>query len=277
LHFLESTLKRHGYYCRSRRAGRTSRSRSCISCAGRKARCDNRRPACSRCLSKAIECHYPANTAKDTGSGIQSSDDATTEQREVAPSFLAHFPGFENRQEASDDGVIGHDSAPLISNLEFANIGEKHPDWDDLGIDFVDFLNTQTNDEMVQCLPTPSTDYAAQVQHALVPLSISIPSVPTCNVRSLIHRPNMNTGTSRTVNLILHTLKSYPLMIQRHNTLPPFIHPRLVSPEVENNAMEPLTNCINLVHMISHGVHGSRKLFWENVQLECERICIEVR
>lgn len=200
-----------------------------------------------------------------------------TEQGEVAPSFLPHFPGFENRQAASDDGVIAHDSAPLISNLEFANIGERHPDWDDLGIDFVDFLNTQANGEMVQCLPTPLTDYTAQVQRALIPLSTSIPSVPTFNEISLIHRPNMSTGTSRTVNLILHTPKSYPLMIQRHNTLPPFIHPRLVSPEDENSAMERLTNRIHLVHMISHGVHGSRKLFWENVQLECERICIEVR
>ena len=32
--------------------------------------------------------------------------------------------------------------------------------------------------------------------------------------------------------------------------------------------MEPLNNCISLVHMISGGVRGSRKLFWKVVRLE---------
>ncbi|KFY91853.1 hypothetical protein V498_05290, partial [Pseudogymnoascus sp. VKM F-4517 (FW-2822)] len=58
-------------------------------------------------------------------------------------------------------------------------------------------------------------------------------------------------------------------------SLPPFIHPRLISSEAENNHMEPLTNCICLVHMISSGIRGSRKLFWKNVQMECERMCEE--
>ncbi|KAJ6086544.1 hypothetical protein N7467_005458 [Penicillium canescens] len=39
--------------------------------------------------------------------------------------------------------------------------------------------------------------------------------------------------------------------------------------------MEPLDNCINLVHMISGGMRGSRKLFWRNVRMECERLCAE--
>jgi hypothetical protein len=30
------------------------------------------------------------------------------------------------------------------------------------------------------------------------------------------------------------------------------------------------------VHMISSGVQGSRKLFWKNVRMECERLCEEV-
>ncbi|KAJ5833633.1 hypothetical protein N7474_001944 [Penicillium riverlandense] len=39
--------------------------------------------------------------------------------------------------------------------------------------------------------------------------------------------------------------------------------------------MEPLSNCISLVHMISSGTRGSRKLFWRNVRMECERLCSE--
>ncbi|KAJ5316801.1 hypothetical protein N7508_001309 [Penicillium antarcticum] len=39
--------------------------------------------------------------------------------------------------------------------------------------------------------------------------------------------------------------------------------------------METLDNCITLVHMISSGSRGSRKLFWKNVRMECERLCSE--
>lgn len=67
-------------------------------------------------------------------------------------------------------------------------------------------------------------------------------------------------------------------MMLRHKSLPPFIHSSLVSfdGDNENAHMESLTNCISLVHMISSGVQRSRKLFWENVGLECERISEEV-
>jgi hypothetical protein len=76
------------------------------------------------------------------------------------------------------------------------------------------------------------------------------------------------------------------MMMQRHNgsqnSLPPFIHPHLASSDFgidmgENaDPMEPLHNCISLVHMLGGGVRGSRKLFWKNVRLECERFCKEV-
>ena len=71
---LEATLKRHKYYCQSRRVTDITGSRACISCARGKARCDNRQPECSRCITKAIECHYPANTPKSPGRRIQHSD-----------------------------------------------------------------------------------------------------------------------------------------------------------------------------------------------------------
>ena len=203
------------------------------------------------------------------------------------PSLVADSPSVENRQEASNDGDITLDSALVISDPEFAEIGAEYLDWVAPDIDFADFLNPQTNEETVQYSSsgssslvrhsTLSTDQTVQVQPAMSSSNVSIPTLPTSNLRSLIQRPKLKTGAQRIANLILHTLKSYPLMMLRHNTLPPFIHPRLISSDVENNYMEPLTNCISLVRMISSGVQGSRKLFWKNVRLECERLCEEVR
>ena len=85
-------------------------------------------------------------------------------------------------------------------------------------------------------------------------------------------RPKMHPRADRTTNLIFYTLKSYPLMLCQH-ALPPFIHSSYVLFTDEGTTTEPLENCITLMHMMASGVQGSRKLFWRNVQQECERIC----
>jgi len=194
----------------------------------------------------------------------------------------------EDRLEASNNDYILPDGAPVVSGPDFANIGGEHLDWNDLDMNFANFLNSQMNDKTVQYPSsgsssslirhwTPSTYQTVEIQEALLSPKVSIPPIPTPNIRSLIQRPKIGTGSQRIANLILHTLKSYPLMMLRYNTLPPFIHPGLISSDVEDDHMEPLTNCINLVQMISGGVQGSRKLFWKNVRLECERLFEEVR
>ena len=203
----------------------------------------------------------------------------------TAPSLEADSPSVESQQGVSSNADINLASALGIS--EFAGTGGEYLGWDVPDIDFADFLNPQTNDEIVQTpssrssvLIRPSaasTDRTVQVNQVSSFPNISIPTLPSSTaLRTLILRPKLKTGAQRIANLILSTLKSYPLMMLRHNTLPPFIHPRLISSNVENNHMEPLTNCISLMQMISSGVQGSRKLFWKNVRMECERLHEEV-
>jgi hypothetical protein len=228
-------------------------------------------------MTKSIKCNYPAKTPKGTGPRIQHSDDPPTKQRKMAPSLSAVSPSVENRQEASNDGNNVLDSTLVVG---------EYLDLDVPDIDFADFWNPQMNDDYFQYPlsgssssvrhSTPSANSTVQVQQAISSPIVSISALPTSNPRSLIRRPKMKTGAQRIANLILHTLKSYPLMMIRHNNLPPFIHPSLISSNVENNDIEPLTNCICLVHMISGGAQGSRKLFWKNVRMECERLCEEV-
>ncbi|KAL4785911.1 hypothetical protein BJX76DRAFT_150577 [Aspergillus varians] len=306
----QSALKRHGYYCRSRRAGPATRSRSCISCARRKARCDNRRPGCSQCSSKGVECHYPIPASRnrqnavpsietDSGSGVGSSQGISRLGDIIPDPSLALAvsdpdPGF------ADIGLLGE--------------GE-YLDWDynALDISFPDSMNTipQMNEKTGQypySLPssltgtiphsTPassssSSTLAIQIQ-SQQPMSspkISIPSLPYLP-RLLIHRPHLNAGGKRTSTLIMHTLKSYLLMLLRDNALPPFIHPYSVSsfgspsqsppsnaedkaetvPQ-SNLGYRPLANCIALVQTLGNSSQErSRKPFWANVQVECERL-----
>ncbi|KAI0539626.1 hypothetical protein GGR58DRAFT_217272 [Xylaria digitata] len=122
---------------------------------------------------------------------------------------------------------------------------------------------------------SPSAHQTVSGQQNLRYSALMIPKTPTSAVRSLVQRPRRHAGGQRISKLIFHTLKSYPLMMLRDNTLPPFIHPSTVSSDVENPNMWPLTNCMSLTHILAGGVQGSRKLFWKNVQLECERISDE--
>ena len=123
---------------------------------------------------------------------------------------------------------------------------------------------------------SPST-YQPDDRHEVIsPPNATIPISPTSTFRSITQRAKMKTGPQRIADMMFYTLKSYPLMLRR-GELPPFIHPRLLSFEFENSDIEPLTNCISLMHIIRSRVQGSRKLFWKNVQLECERLYAEVR
>ena len=145
----------------------------------------------------------------------------------------------------------------------------------DLQSDEIDhYPSTEGSGRSLISRSTPPINPNVQIRQPIPPSSRSIPAVPTSNPRSFIQRSNMKAGTERTATLIRHMLKSYVLKMLRHKSLPPFIHPYLVSAEF---AMEPLDNCINLVHMISGEMKGGRKLFWRNVRMECERLCAEVR
>ncbi|OBT89058.1 hypothetical protein VE02_02017 [Pseudogymnoascus sp. 03VT05] len=219
------------------------------------------------------------------GRKIRHGENEQIGRRTAVPSLVAGSPSAENSQEARNDGDIFLDSISVVLDSAFTGTGGNYLDWDNPQIDFGEFLDPQSNVGALQYPPlgpspslnywTPPTNQTLHVpQHIFAPY-MSIPKQPAMTIRSLIRRPKVSAGAQRTANLILHTLKSYPLMMLRHGSLPPFIHPRLISSEAESNNMEPLTNCICLMHMISSGIRGGRKLFWKNVQMECERLCEE--
>ncbi|KAI5201221.1 hypothetical protein AUEXF2481DRAFT_28273 [Aureobasidium subglaciale EXF-2481] len=56
-----------------------------------------------------------------------------------------------------------------------------------------------------------------------------------------------------------------------HDILPPFIHPASMALS-DDSDMEPLANCLSLMHMLGGGFRGSRKLLWRNVRSESERM-----
>ena len=281
---LESTLKRHGYYCRSHRPSNATKPRSCGPCVKRKSRCDNKQPQCSRCVTKGIACRYPVNTKQRAGPRVQHADDAPTTQRKkpsVARGLLNTADKYDAGNNADAD-VVGVLAMP---NSDFTDPAVEYIDWDNSDIDLTDLWNPQLSEGIPSpssspsssSTPssTPSTD--RMIQRQAISRIPSIPPTPTYSARSLIRRPKVRNGSQRIATLMMHTLNSYPLMMLGEKALPPFIHPHQLSLDVKKESMEPLSNCMSLVYMISNGAQGSRKLFWRNVQLECERLCAEVR
>ncbi|KAI9708235.1 MAG: hypothetical protein M1820_004189 [Bogoriella megaspora] len=231
------------------------------------------------------QCNKPFDklgAPKTTKSRTQQIHDASAERRNKVHSSLVESADVESCQKVNGDVDVILNSALDVSDQDFVNLNEEFLNWDDPNVELTDFLFPQTDEEAVQYpysgsspLVRPSTSSPGQIMQAqqiISPSIVSIPAEPTRYFRSIAQRPKAKAGTQRIANLILHTLKSYPLMMLRQNALPPFIHPTLISSDSENNCMESLTNCISLVHMISGGVQGSRKLFWKNVRLECERL-----
>jgi hypothetical protein len=177
-----------------------------------------------------------------------------------------------------------------ISLPDFPSVGDNYLGFEETNININDFLTTMSNPSpnfpSLVPVSTSTADGTAQGQEQQLgsrsPTEPCIPPSPSFMVRSLIRRPKLQQpGTQRISSLIFHTLKSYPLMMLHHeDALPPFIHPSLVSKldgvAEEDRFTAPLTNCISLMHMLGSEVRGTRKLFWKNVRMECERLLDEV-
>ncbi|KAL4926818.1 Zn(II)2Cys6 transcription factor domain-containing protein [Aspergillus undulatus] len=281
------TLQRHGYYCRSRRAGppAISRSRSCIACAKRKTRCDNRRPRCSRCLGKGVECRYPNPLSASRQRSRPYSNTPSlltgTETSSDADVGSAQEIGGHGHSHGGSDAVLDNAltlPAPASNPLDvevsgFAIEGDDYIDWSnpvpEVNLTDFDFLN-----------PIPQSGYktAHVPNHPFspeIPTSTPMPLAPTLLPRLLVHRPNTTPGGQRTSTLIMHTLKSYLMMLVRDNTPPPFIHLSLVPIPANRNSgvYNPLLTCLKFIQSLKNTLQDkSRRIFWDNVRGECERL-----
>jgi hypothetical protein len=236
-------------------------------------------------MTRHIDCHYPASTTKVVGR--RARDKGGDDVPAAGLSTTAHLTTSDPPDDI-DYHPLQDELATLVpAALETS--GNGWFDWNNPIFDFAEPLsNWQAKGDAVQFSqpltstlihePPPSALPKFIRQHAVSSPYMSIPRQPLDILGSLVQRPKTGPKTQRTATLILKTLKSYPLMLLQPDSLPPFVHPRMIaSAGAENDNMEPLNNCISLLHMVRSGVPGNRKLFWRNVRMECERFYQEVR
>ncbi|KAL4959926.1 uncharacterized protein BDV14DRAFT_212080 [Aspergillus stella-maris] len=148
---------------------------------------------------------------------------------------------------------------------DFININWPDPNLDAVNFGEFDFLD-----------PVPNLQASKTTEYHYLPtptphISLSIPALP----RLITRRPSESPGKKRTASLILHTLKSYLLMLMRdNNSLPPFIHPSPIRDQDSNDTVyDPLGTCLTLLKSFNNiSKDKSRKGFWNNVRSECERM-----
>jgi hypothetical protein len=260
----ESTLKRHGYYCRTRNgSGPKSRMRSCVACAKAKARCDNTFPTCSRCTAKNLPCHHTGRiSSKGVRLGKSGVDQQNVEchQQFCIPSFNeAHPPSVHIDSEFLEPLTFG-----------FENVGTEELVWDiydaeKAGTQCPNQLNLKTS--LPISIDTPHDQAVIRTPY--------IPEMPSYGLRSFAQKPASRGGGRMTATLIFRILTSYPAMLRDHKSPPPFVHPSFLN--FENRSMDSLTTCSSLMQMLGSGGEGSRSLLWKNVRLECERLQAQVR
>ncbi|KAH8434260.1 uncharacterized protein LDX57_011898 [Aspergillus melleus] len=285
-----STLKRHGYYCRTRNGVQPPRARACVSCVSTKTRCDNARPACSRCSTKGLHCRYPARAIRAAEMN-RTRMPSTTEQQQPAPAFDPMPSSIAQASALLDlaSDIDGVAYGPALSSWppqETLGFDPCFGAWDDTDWQFLlsspavantglyssSFSQTTGADSET---PSSSSDNRLDPQGVTTAES-QIPRLPTYDMPSILRRQHADAGTERVSQIILQTLKSYPLMMIRQKSPPPFLHPSLLAastPDETADSLEPWHNCMNLVYMANSKIKGSRRLFWRNVQAECERFC----
>lgn len=250
-----STHKRHGFYCRSKKADphpHISRKRSCQLCIRRKTRCDTKRPSCSFCTSAGRGCNYEEDTPVDSTLTTSSESDAIC----TIASPLGLFEGQKLLE---------------ISSMQ---------DWTQEALSFdEDWDLTKTTIKS----PTVSVPTSSYGGFQLFQASPSIPgldinSAPLItplinNFRALPTRKILKTGSEMSVTFVRQILSSYPGMMLRKETFPPFIHSSYC---LHGQMPQPLVNCMSIVQMFSTRTPASNEFVWRTIRMEQERLWVEV-
>jgi hypothetical protein len=216
-----------------------------------------------------VRCSYPESTRRRPKGDAHSN--SRTEPDRHTPNF-AEALSSSLASEAKSDYWTPSTGVFDISAHDFASLPDDlfstYPDID-LGP-----MNGQLDTPSV-LVTTNSGDTQVTAWTSNSPYT-PIPRAPTALIRSF-QRHTPQPRSTHFSHLIIQTLRSYPVALLHSSTLPPYIHPTFTH-STAGPDLEPLTTCLSLLHMLRASPPStSRRLFWRNVQFECERFVAECR
>jgi hypothetical protein len=268
LMIIASTYKRHGYYCRSKKPGQTiSRKRACTSCSRAKIRCDWKLPRCTNCTTKDSECHY-------TDGALQNILNATS----TISDDVDYPEGSSLVLSKSNDGLFSQDTPGELTSVLWPRFS--------LGLDGINDVSAPVTFSAKDSLREPIfANMLDLTDQSVLTASFPIPPASSYFPRSLddsnrciIRRRLINPHAQTHATLIIQILASFPTMMLRKDTFPPFIHPRSFSaiPGKEYDMPEALANCMSLAQLFKMRTKENSRFLWKSIRLEHERLWREV-
>jgi hypothetical protein len=281
-------LKRHGYYCRSRKAGdQAIRSRACIPCARAKARCDNHPIACTRCTSKGIHCEYRSRRTRDEEEAHEDSPYEELQSIHDTPALSGHSTS--TSPEAAqplfnlDAGLT--DANNVSSSFDTAQNIQDPFGWDILDITppKLQALAFYASPGSLVPVPYDSSALGNSFQYTAAHVTptmqaASMPTMPPYAMRCFTGKSAFKGNAQVTASMMKRILTAYPVMMRGQGSSLPFIHSSFLTstPATDRGPSESLTTCASLMQMLGSGGETSKKLVWRNVRLECDRLHTEV-
>ncbi|KAH8799790.1 hypothetical protein F5884DRAFT_117223 [Xylogone sp. PMI_703] len=286
---------RHVLYCRKKHSvEQPSRRRACRLCIHAKTRCDTRSPQCSRCERKQAECVYdgvvpqrhPRSRAirKDSetaGPGDYDEHSTPTEIASIGP------PSGSLPQDAEQSELIDWGPDLLSFTSSEMSLRASPPilcSDDPLTTQTADIIDTDNSiwaagllddrhDENSSSFRLISTSLSAQ--------SSATPFLPphfTYHDTARVFRPRtfISTSSHRSSTFMIRVLRSYPRMMLRPGTFPPFIHPHYCGGSYdeihEPTLTEPLAISKSIAQMFTSRTKQNTAFMWRTIRMEQERL-----
>lgn len=219
----ESTKKRHYYYCRSKApTANASRKKSCAACIRAKTRCawsnEGNLEKCIRCNARSVDCEYEPSSRRpqrtEKGSNTTLSNPKPQEiQDETSYSAEDLDLSAPTEEDESIDTPLDYSQHKQRTHT----IGE---------IDSLAFQYT-----MMQNGDIHIGDDIYLDQEDLVDGKPSLAKLSKKTINRNLFSPIAFTkpGHASIVTVATRILRSYPFMMLQNRTLPPFIHPSILS------------------------------------------------
>lgn len=283
---------RHVRYCH-RRHGldlQTSRQKACHYCSQAKLKCDFRSP-CSRFASKHKQCTYDTSkTVKtkakaDTGASkapataISNHAERSPDYQSIVASATLPLALFSQEQDFDVNNSLAWPiSGATLSPKAVSQLFDISPETS-LGLRGWDAIE-QAEDAM-QLLPYNTVSTLSSN------MSSTNPDSSAMGRKRLICGQPISSGCRQ---LIISTLLSYPRMLLRQETLPPFVHPLGNIPSYDQGGpsstsaviptssgqREPLITCISIAHLFAVRTSGNQSFLWRTIEAEQRRFSEQV-
>ena len=270
---LDISHARHEQYCR-RRVARPPRPKACLSCRKTKSKCNFRLP-CSRCAARQVLCTYQ----KDVNSSVSLPlPDHATNLQSVAR--VDEVGNIQTDTTADREPIVGLHSRVSTSALNFGLVHDNRSPNDQT-------TAASITEDSLGLMVNSGHSFAVNFS---VSLSIVVePQISARTANSLVY-PSETFMSNSLRQHIMYILRSYPLMLTRPDSLPPFIHiwgcgrhfdGRETAPAHDHSSvgfgpLHPLAACISIAHMFNSRTPNSDEFIWRTIESEQRQIVDQV-